>query len=85
MIAFSPNGDHLVVYRRKIYKLDIYLVDDTDSLFDVLDKIDNEETPLVSFSQKKLLSNLKNIKFDPESRFLALYGLDNVRIINLMM
>ena len=50
MIAFSPNGDHLVVFRRRIFKLDIYRVDDTDSLFDIMDKIDNEETPLVSFS-----------------------------------
>ena len=33
----------------------------------------------------KLLDNLKTMKFDPESRFLALYGFDRVRIINLMM
>ena len=33
----------------------------------------------------KLLDNLRIIKFDPESRFLALYGPDRVRIINLLM
>lgn len=36
-IAFSPNGEYLVIFRRQVNELDIYHIDDANELFTVFE------------------------------------------------
>lgn len=47
-----------------------------------MEKIENNDQPLVTF-QSQQLKKIKRMKFDPDSRYLALYGDNRVRIIQL--
>ena len=48
-----------------------------------MEMIENNDKPFVTFMQSKLLDKIKRMKFDSQSRYLALYGDDRVRIIQL--
>jgi len=47
-VKFSPNGQYLAIYRKKINRIDVYMIHD-DNLHDVLDVIDTNGPALKSF------------------------------------
>lgn len=83
MIMFSPHGEYLVVFRREVCQLDIYYLESPDAIYSVFEQIKNNEQPLVTFTQKRQLSRVSNMKFDPYGRYLALYGKDCLSVIKL--
>lgn len=52
MIAFSPNGEYLVVFRMAIHSLDIYRVEDAEAIHDVIEKMENNGHPDWTLTQK---------------------------------
>lgn len=85
-IAFSPNGEYLIILKKESNNqtLDIYqLGDDEEALERCLDEVEKDKPFRRIKNTEANLSNLKHIRFSPDSTYLALFGSKRVIVILL--